>query len=341
MSWLVQTRLVNEPFSDPGLFIDFLFGSRAILFDIGDITSLSARELLRTSDVFVSHRHMDHFAGFDHLLRANLHRPKTLRLVGPPGFVDGVDAKLRAYLWNLLDQGAPDFVIRAAEFENDRLGAWTLFRARDRFRRTAGEASGLGPGLVLEEDDLRIECGVIDHGTPCLAFALQERRRVNVWPEGLEGLGLQVGPWLNEAKSAVRRGAPGATRIPVGSGYAVPLSLLEEHALRIARGQRIAYVTDAAFHPENARRIVALAKDCHHLYIEAAFLDEDEPLATARRHLTAREAGELAGLAGARRLTTFHHSPRYLDRPEAFDREAQSAFRAAAAETVRIATEVP
>jgi ribonuclease Z len=154
---------------------------------------------------------------------------------------------------------------------------------------------------------------------------------VNVWPEGLEGLGLAVGPWLNEAKSAVRRGAPGSTLIPVGDAGVISLSLLEEHALRIARGQRIAYVTDAAFDPENARRIAALAKDCHHLYIEAVFLDEDEPLARTRRHLTARQAGELARLAGARRLTSFHYSPRYLDRPEALDREAQSVFRGEAA----------
>jgi ribonuclease Z len=306
MSWLVQTRLVNEPFSDPGLFIDFLFGSRAILFDLGDISSLSARELLRITHVFISHRHMDHFAGFDHLLRANLHRPKTLRLVGPPGLIDGVEAKLKAYLWNLLDESASDFVILAAEFADERLGAWTMFRARDRFRRTAGGESNLPPALVLHEDDLHIECAVLDHGTPCLAFALQERRRVNVWPEGLEGLGLTVGPWLNEAKSAVRRGAPGSTLIPAGDSGVISLSLLEEHALRIARGQRIAYVTDAAFHPENARRIAALAKDCHHLYIEAVFLDEDEPLARTRRHLTARQAGELATLAGARRLTSFH-----------------------------------
>jgi enamine deaminase RidA (YjgF/YER057c/UK114 family) len=46
---------------------------------------------------------------------------------------------------------------------------------------------------------VRIESVVLDHGTPCLALAVQEKLRINVWREGLDLLELPVGPWLNEA----------------------------------------------------------------------------------------------------------------------------------------------
>ncbi|TNC52303.1 ribonuclease Z [Rubellimicrobium rubrum] len=326
MSWLVQSRLVNGPFGDPGVYVDFLFGRRAILFDLGDLSPLAPREVLRVSDVFVSHRHMDHFVGFDRLLRLRLNRPGVLRMVGPPGLIGGIRAKLDSYDWNLLGEGSVDFGIEAAEFAEGRLGPWTGFRARDAFRACPVARAELSEGVVLAEDDLTIECAALDHGVPCLAFALQERAQVSVLPEGLAQLGLSVGPWLKAAKSAVRRGEPDDWLIDAGDGDTRPLGLLREKAFRTAPGQRLAYVTDTAFHDANASHIRNLAQNAHQLYIEAVFLDEDVAEANLRRHLTAGQAGRLAREAGARRITTFHHSPRYLDRPEALATEACEAF---------------
>jgi ribonuclease Z len=224
MTWLVQARLINEPFSDPGLFIDFRFGRRALLFDLGDLTPFSPRQLLRVTHPFVSHTHMDHFAGFDRLLRVCLHRTTPLHLIGPAGFADRVEHKLRAYTLNLLDAQSVDFVIVAAEFTGDGFDRVCEFRAREAFRRRDMPEVCLSPGPLLDADEFRIDGAVLDHGIPCLAFVFEEKLRVNVWSEGLRRLGLQTGPWLREAKRGVRQGAPPANRLIVTFNAGMALS---------------------------------------------------------------------------------------------------------------------
>jgi ribonuclease Z len=326
MTWLVQARLINEPFADPGLFIDFRFRRRALLFDLGDLSPLSPRELLRVSHAFVSHAHMDHFAGFDALLRVCLHRIEPLHLTGPAGFADRVAAKLSAYTWNLLDNNSLDFAVLVDEFDG-RISRSARFRARAAFAREEVEPRQLAPGLVLEEDELVIEAAVLDHDILCLAFALQERRRVNVWRDALARLGLPVGPWLNEAKRAVRRGDPDDGVVAVDQSRTVTLGELRKEALKVAPGQRLAYVVDAAAHETNINRAARLARGADHLFIEAAFADEDAGLADQRRHLTAGAAGRIAKLAGAHRVIPFHFSPRYVDRPDLIPEQVDRAFR--------------
>jgi ribonuclease Z len=326
MTWLVQAGLVNEPFSDPGLLIDFRFGRRALLFDLGDLTPLSPRQLLRVSHAFVSHAHMDHFSGFDRLLRVCLNRTQPLSVTGPEGFADRVEHKLRAYTLNLLGEHSPDFVIHAAEFDGDGVSRACEFRARDAFKRREGEPLRLQPGTLLDEEAFRVTGTVLDHGTPCLAFAFEEKLRVNVWSEGLKQLKLPVGPWLKEAKQLVRRGAADDTEIIVSAERSIPLGMLKKTALRTGRGQKIAYVVDAAWHDRNVSRILALSHGADQLFIEAAFLDADAEIAAQRQHLTARRAGEIARLAGAKRLIPFHFSARYRDFEEKIRAEAEQAF---------------
>ena len=301
MTWLVQPSLVNEPFSDPGLFIDFRFGRRALLFDLGDLTPLSPRQLLRVTHAFVSHAHMDHFSGFDRLLRVCLHRKMPLHLVGPAGFGDRIGHKLEAYTLNLLDENSLDFVITACEFDGDGLDRRCEFRAREGFRRREASPARLSAGTLLDEDEFRIRGAVLDHGTPCVAFSFEEKLRVNVWGEGLKSLRLPVGPWLDEAKRAIRRGEPDDSEIVVRHGLSIPLGVLRQHALRTAGGQKFAYVVDAAYHDRNIEGIVALAGGADLLFIEAAFLDADAGVAAERKHLTARQAGVIARRAGVSR----------------------------------------
>lgn len=327
MSWLVQPRLVNDPFSDPGVYLDFRYGRRAILFDLGDVSGLSSRELLRISHVFVSHMHVDHIAGFDRLFRLCLHRPSPLILIGPPGFADQIEHRIRSFTWNLLDENSVDFCLRAMDYDGSRLVRAAEFHAREAFVRREGQAPDFPEGIAWAEADFTIESVALDHGIPSLAFALREVMQVNVWRGVLMEMGLPPGPWLNEAKRAVRRGLPDDHPIAVSDKDVIRLGELKRRALRMAPGQAVAYVTDAAPHAENRDKILRLADKVDQLFIEAVFLERDRHLAEASFHLTAWEAGALAREAGVRYVTPFHYSARYLAEPDLLRQEVFETFR--------------
>jgi len=120
--------LINDPFDDPGLYVDLVFERRALLFDLGYLSGLAPRKLLRVSDAFVTHRHMDHFAGFDQLLRIFLGREKNVGIYGPPGLIDAVEHKLRAYTWNVIEGYEGNLVFRVTEI--DKSGHLTSARCR-------------------------------------------------------------------------------------------------------------------------------------------------------------------------------------------------------------------
>jgi ribonuclease Z len=51
-----------------------------------------------------------------------------------------------------------------------------------------------------------------------------------------------------------------------------------------ARGQKIAYVVDIAYHDRNIEKVIALARDADQLFIEAPFLDVDASISARRQH---------------------------------------------------------
>jgi len=330
----ILPQLVNGPEGDPAVYANFKYERRAILFDMGDLHVMSARSLLKVTHVFVSHTHVDHFVGFDQVLRLHLGREKTLSLYGPPGFVERVEAKLRGYSWNLVENYPNDFRLRVLEVGEGSLEA-AAFSCRERFARR--DLASLKPlpadPVILDEPGLQVRAALLEHDIPCLAYALEEKQHINVDKVRLEAMGLRVGPWIRLLKEAVMNEEPEQTKIAVlasgESGPALkemPLGDLREGVLMIMRGQKIAYVTDAAFTDENVERIVRLACKADVLFCEAAFSEADRSRAHERRHLTAHQAGVLARKAEARRLVLFHFSPKYHGRVEDLYEEAGKAF---------------
>ena len=328
---LLHPLLVNGRSGDPALYIETLFERRAILFDLGDIAALSPRKIQRLEHVFVSHAHIDHFVGFDRLLRVLVGREKTINLYGPKGFIDHVHHKLRAYRWNLVDRYLCDLIFVVTEIDSSLETHITQFRLKNAF---AAEAVGDGriiDGVVHNEQTFRVLATVLEHRTPCLAFAIAEGSHVNVWKNRLADLGLLVGPWLRELKRAVIEERPDDYPIRISSrpmtsdGNEIPLGKLRG-AVAVTPGQKVAYVTDAADTAANRKAIIGLVQNADILFIEAAFAEADAALAAERAHLTTVAAGRIAREAGARRVEPFHFSPRYAGDEERMLNEVMAAF---------------
>lgn len=332
---MFSARLVNDPFGDPALYLDLRYRREAILFDLGDIQALPPRMILKVEHIFVTHTHMDHFIGFDHLLRICLGREKHLALYGPPGFIDNVEGKLRAYTWNLVENYENDFRLVVTEIHPDRKET-AIFQCRDAFRPGAGRQAAPFGGAILQRDAYEVKGVFLDHRVHCLAFCLEEKCRVNVKKNALAEMGLPGGAWINVLKDSIHRGESddnpfrvfwkAEDRKTVERTY--PLGELKEKLTRITRGQKMVYVSDVIHSRENAERIVAFARNADVLFIEACFLDEDRVRAAEKYHLTALQAGRLARLAGVKRFVLFHYSPKYRGKEERFDEEAMRSFLA-------------
>ncbi len=332
---IFDATLVNRPLGDPGVLVDLKFERRALLFDIGDVTALPTRKLLRVSDVFVSHTHMDHFAGFDHLLRVCLGRDTGVRLYGPGRFIDQLEHKLAAYTWNLVENYATDFVIVAHELDASGQLQRGQFRSRARFQREILPETAAPGGVLMDCASFQVRAIPLDHnGIPSLAFAFEEHTHINVWKNRLDELGLPTGPWLTRLKEYVRAGAPDTTPIRVhwrtrngARDEMITLGALKTQVLEFLPGQKVCYVTDVADTPGNRQALARFLRGADLLFIEAVFLDADRPHAERKAHLTARAAGEIARSAAVKSAVPFHFSGRYLGREEALRREFETAWR--------------
>ncbi len=333
-----SSYLVNDVFGDPGLYVDVRWSKRALLFDLGHNDSLGPTRLLRGSEIFISHTHMDHFIGFDTVLRVALGRGKTLKLFGPPGLIDNVHGKLRGYTWNLVD-GYP-LTIKVCEFHESEI-QHVRFLAGDGFQPSQREHIPVPQEespifTVLEDPMLTVNAVALNHRIPSFAYSLEEQFHINVNKQKLHKAGLRVGTWLKDVKQHIWQGKPDDFRITVArydehrrEDREFVLSEIKERFLTITRGQKIVYVVDARYDEENETKIVALASEADTFYCEAPYLDCDAEKARDRYHLTARQAGLMARKAHVRDLVVFHFSPRYTGQGEALQKEALEAFQGA------------
>lgn len=307
-------------FSDPALYLWRTNTRQAMLFDCGDLSGFLTRQLLRVTHIFLSHCHIDHFYGFDHFLRIHMGYEKTVNIFGPPETSERVAGKLQGYTWNLAYDQNIRFVVQDLD---EKAGArkTTSFFSRDKFKAKPESREEWSPAdPVFGNGYIEVRTTTLDHRTPCLAYAVEERPWLKVNEAALEKSGFRPGAWIGELKRRyASREITGMMGIESDSGArrSLPVQDLIRDILLPEQAYKIVYVMDGAANQENAEKILSLAKDADILCQESCFLQKDAALAAETKHFTAEFVGKTAERAGVKKLVPLHFSKRYLENPQA------------------------
>ncbi len=335
-SHIFETKIPNGPSGDPVLYCLSQKTGEALLFDLGDLSNLSHKEILKVRHVAVSHTHLDHFIGFDRLLRVNVPHFKPFELSGPSGLIKNVQGKMNAYCWNLLEPGQLE--IRVHEIDESGTVTTALIASDHGFvpvfeARALLKVSPDDPPLpnrpaacvMVLEDGTRIETIVVDHGTPVCAYMLQSPSRYYVRDGALDAHNLEAGSWIRELQIAMSDHE--TDKVFEIHGQSWRAGDLSGKILNRVQTKPLAYLTDFIFSQGNLARLQQAFCGVERVVCETNYRTTERERATQKKHLTTKQAALIAASLGARELETFHISNLYADCVDQAQDEAQRFFQ--------------
>ncbi|MFH1332344.1 MAG: ribonuclease Z [archaeon] len=167
----------------------------------------------------------------------------------------------------------------------------------------------INEGVFFKNKDFSLEAKMLKHSSPCFGYSFIEGEKRNVNVNYTKKFGLTRHPILRElqeGKSITWKGQ----RIRV------------EDATTVRKGKKVTFILDTAY----TKDAVELARNSDLLVCEATLLDELREKTEEYKHLTTKQAAELAKEAEAKRLVITHFSQRYKDSKK-LEKEAKEVFK--------------
>ncbi|MDE7388391.1 MAG: ribonuclease Z [Muribaculaceae bacterium] len=165
-------------------------------------------------------------------------------------------------------------------------------------------------GIIYEDNSLEVSCFPLYHRVPALGYLFREKPKLR----HAVGDMIRFHDVPHYRVPEIREGAD----FVKPDGTVIPNSILTSAPDPI---MSYAYCSDTMTDSRVARAIEGVDT----LYHEATYAESEAALARPRGHSTARQAGEIATMAGARRLILGHFSTRYFSE-ERLVEEARQTF---------------
>lgn len=304
----VEFTMPNGRIGDPLIYAFNYRTGDAFLFDLGNLDRVPQKNILKVQKIFVTHTHIDHFIGFDRLLRVNIPHKRQLEFVGPVGIVANIEGKLAGYVWNLLERHQLRFIIH--EIASDqKISSHRLQFENTGFKRSFYQ-DHCHEVVSSFRDGAKIKATIVDHGIPVVTYRLFFPPKYQVQVDKLAKHGFKTGPWLKKLQTAIATGN-NKQMIAINNREQHPADWLATRVLQSYPEFSVSYLTDLRFTWDNLRAIKKLHHKTSILFCESTFAERDRQRATEKAHLSTKQCAMVAAYSEARHLENFHFSSIY------------------------------
>ena len=147
---------------------------------------------------------------------------------------------------------------------------------------------------IIDTENFEIHSYILDHGIECYGFKIIEKDKRKINTHYLSKLGIPEGPIVG--------------KLQLGEDVEYKGKKIHaKEATTIIPGRTLGIINDTAY----CSNCIKIAKDCDVLISEAAYDSSLIEKATEYKHMTAKQAAELASQNNVKKLILTHYSQRY------------------------------
>jgi ribonuclease Z len=165
-------------------------------------------------------------------------------------------------------------------------------------------------GKFFENEDFFLESESMNHGTPCNAYSFVLKKKIRIDKKKLEKFKISPSPLLQKLKQ-------GKDIVYKNKKYLAKNLTYQE------KEKKISFVFDTSYD----KKISSFAKESDLLICESTFSSEEEDKAKEFKHLTSKQAAEIAKKSKSKKLILTHISQRYSKNIEEILFQAKKYFK--------------
>ncbi|MGG7470845.1 MBL fold metallo-hydrolase [Chryseobacterium arthrosphaerae] len=307
---MLQAEIKSLLKEDISILIKVPNSGKHYLCDCGEASLLTVKEVQSVSALFISHTHIDHFSNFDGIFRHQIGSGEKVVICGPANIHRQVEARLKSYTWNLIDEKAIEYDIREI-ISKEEINVYTLRPPHWNLEFVKTQ------NFLYEDEYVNVDFAVLDHKTDSVAYLFKEKDSVTF---NEDASGFRKGKWISELKAAFENNDPNK-EIEIGE----TVYKAEELYSLLTRnpGFKLGVIMDHAASEENYEKIKAVFEEADLVYIESFYKDSDQDFAELNYHSFASASGKIMNECKVKEAIPIHFSRRYTETDQ---EEIETAF---------------